>query len=65
MNERESREGSMEPRNRVGEPPTTQPEETAERLREKASWQQGEANRDLTEEQIAEVDSEQMRSGER
>jgi hypothetical protein len=44
-----------EPRNRVGEPPTEHPEETAERLEQKESWQSGEANRDRTEEQIDEV----------
>ncbi|HEX9270545.1 MAG TPA: hypothetical protein VF998_11935 [Candidatus Limnocylindria bacterium] len=37
------------PRNEAGEPPTTTPEETEERLEEKARQDHGRANRDRIE----------------
>lgn len=43
------------PRNEEGQPPTRTPDETAERLEEKARRQVGEANKDRTAQQIDEV----------
>lgn len=43
------------PRNQVGQPPTRNPDETEERLAEKARMQKGEANKIRTDEQIDEV----------
>lgn len=48
-------ERSSTPRNEKGQPPTRTPQETEERLLEKARGQKGEANRVRTEEQIDEV----------
>lgn len=45
------------PKNQVGQPPTRTPDETEERLAEKARAQKGEANKLRTAEQIDEVRS--------
>lgn len=50
-------ETSDTPKNQVGQKPTRDPEETEERLREKAQAQRGGANKVRTEEQIDEVRS--------
>lgn len=43
------------PRNQEGEPPTREPEETAQRLEQKADEQEGEMNRARTEEKAREI----------
>lgn len=47
--------GDKMPKNDVGQSPTRTPEETEERLKEKARDQKGGANKTRTEEQIDEV----------
>ena len=49
------------PHNQEGQPPTREPDETAERLEQKADEQQGELNRAKTEEKAREA----KREGER
>lgn len=51
-------ERSSTPRNEQGQRPTRTPDETEERLLEKARGQKGEANKIRTEEQIDEVQTE-------
>jgi hypothetical protein len=51
------------PRNQEGQPPTRSPDETEERLEEKARAQRGAANRDRTKEQIDDVRSKDRRAG--
>lgn len=46
------------PRNQEGEAPTRNPLETAERLEQKAEEQEGDSNRERTEEKAREVRSE-------
>lgn len=48
-------EKQQTPRNQEGQPPTRRPEETIERLEEKAEEQRGDANRARTEDQAREV----------
>jgi hypothetical protein len=43
------------PRNHEGQPPTREPQETAERLEQKADTQVGEANRARTEDKAREL----------
>lgn len=43
------------PRNQEGQAPTRSPDQTAQRLEEKARHQQGGANRERTEEKIEEA----------
>jgi hypothetical protein len=43
------------PKNQIGQPPTRTPDETEERLEEKARAQKGEANKVRTKQQIDEV----------
>lgn len=50
-------ENDKDPRNQAGQPPTRTPEETGDRLEEKARDQKGGANKVRTEEQIDEVRS--------
>lgn len=50
--------GDRTPKNEVGQPPTQTPEETEERLEEKARDQKGGANKVRTEEHIDEVRAE-------
>ena len=49
------KEKTETPRNQEGEHPTRGPEETAQRLEQKADEQDGEMNRARTEEQVREV----------
>lgn len=51
------------PRNQEGEPPTREPDETAQRLEEKADEQQGEENRARTEEKAREAKDRAVRFG--
>jgi hypothetical protein len=51
------KERASTPKNQIGQPPTRTPDETEERLEEKAQAQKGEANKIRTEEQIDEVRS--------
>lgn len=46
------------PRNEEGEPPTHEPKETAQRLKQKADEQEGEMNRARTEEKAREAEEE-------
>lgn len=55
MTEREPEQPGPGPRNQEGQPPTRTPEETEDRLEEKARAQRGEANKARTAEQIDEV----------
>lgn len=49
------------PHNQEGEPPTRTPQETAQRLEQKADEQEGELNRALTEDKAREAKSEPKR----
>jgi len=51
------------PRNQEGEQPTREPNETAQRLDEKADEQEGEMNRARTEEKAREARSRAVRFG--
>lgn len=51
------------PHNQEGEPPTTEPDETAQRLEQKADEQDGELNRARTEEKAREAKDRQVRVG--
>ena len=49
------KEHAQPPKNQAGQPPPKTPDETEERLEEKARAQSGQANKRRTEEQIDEV----------
>lgn len=49
------------PHNQEGEPPTRDPDETAQRLEQKADEQEGELNRALTEEKAREAKEQSER----
>jgi hypothetical protein len=51
------------PRNQEGEQPTREPQETAERLEQKADEQKGEMNRARTEEKAREARARAVRFG--
>lgn len=51
------------PRNQEGEPPTREPNETAERLEQKADEQEGEQNRARTEQKAREAKDRRVRFG--
>jgi hypothetical protein len=54
---------SQAPYNKEGEPPTRNPDETAERLERKADEQEGESNRARTEDKAREAKRHEVRFG--